>query len=54
VPRCQMGAIRMEGDELKLDANRCIGCGLCMYTCPADSLKLIKRDNPWAAMLPGH
>ena len=54
VPRCQMGAIKMEGSELKLDANRCIGCGLCMYTCPADSLKLIKRDNPLAAMLPGH
>jgi len=54
IPRCQMGALKMEGDELKVDANRCIGCGLCMYACPADSLKLVKRDNPWAAMLPGH
>jgi Fe-S-cluster-containing hydrogenase component 2 len=49
-----MEALKMDGDGLKLDANRCIGCGLCMYACPTDALKLIKRDNPWAAMLPGH
>lgn len=51
VPRCQMGALTMEGDELKLNTDRCIGCGLCMYVCPAEALKLVKKENPWAKMM---
>lgn len=51
VPRCQMQALKMDGDRLMLNASRCIGCGLCMRDCPTDCLKLVKRENPWDEML---
>jgi MauM/NapG family ferredoxin protein len=40
VDRCPFpgGAIRMEGDDRahpKVDGDRCTGCGLCVFVCPA-------------------
>ncbi|OQX09548.1 MAG: hypothetical protein BWK80_46790 [Desulfobacteraceae bacterium IS3] len=29
-----------------LDAARCIGCGLCVSTCPTKSLKLVRKPGP--------
>jgi Fe-S-cluster-containing hydrogenase component 2 len=33
----------MDGGKLNRDESRCIGCGLCMYVCPAEALSLEKR-----------
>jgi ferredoxin len=41
--RCQMGALRLEVDKVILDRDRCIGCGLCVSTCPTDSLALVRK-----------
>ena len=39
--RCQMGAIRLNDEELaEINLDRCIGCGLCVTTCPTEALRL--------------
>jgi ferredoxin len=45
--RCQVGAAKVS--ELKkkssVDLNRCIGCGLCIPTCPQKAMSLKKKSN---------
>jgi len=42
-----MDALEMDGDIVRRDAARCIGCGLCVSTCPTDALSMIPRlDRP--------
>jgi len=43
VKRCQMEAITVENKSAILDLDRCIGCGLCVTTCPTSALKLLKK-----------
>ena len=38
-----MGAIMIVDDVAVIDTNRCIGCGLCVSTCPEKALKLIRK-----------
>ena len=47
VERCQMFALKMEGDdqELKVDLKRCIGCGSCIRACEEDALALKHRPD---------
>ena len=40
-----MGALALNG-HVTVDAARCIGCGVCVYKCPNNSLSLAWRDNP--------
>jgi electron transport complex protein RnfB len=40
-----MGALRLESEHAVLDADRCIGCGLCVSTCPTDSLALARKPD---------
>ncbi|MCX8126876.1 MAG: 4Fe-4S binding protein [Dehalococcoidia bacterium] len=35
----------MEGNLAVRDANRCIGCGICMYVCPTDAMKMALRET---------
>lgn len=37
---CLYGAINKENAAIKVDSDRCTGCGLCTFICPAKKLKL--------------
>ena len=44
--RCQMGAIGMNTDGLaEINLDRCIGCGLCVITCPDEALRLTSKPE---------
>ncbi len=45
--RCPMAAIVADGEGYRVEAERCIGCGLCAVVCPADAIAL--RPRPPAA-----
>jgi len=32
-------------DQSLVDLNRCIGCGLCVTTCPQEALKLVRKPE---------
>jgi Fe-S-cluster-containing hydrogenase component 2 len=38
-----MEALKMIDGKLTRDEKRCIGCGICMWVCPADALSLDPR-----------
>jgi len=39
-----MEALTLEDEQVVLNSDRCIGCGLCVSTCPTDSL-ILKRKS---------
>jgi Fe-S-cluster-containing hydrogenase component 2 len=40
-----MQAITEENDKVSLNADRCIGCGLCVSTCPTGALSLVRKPE---------
>jgi electron transport complex protein RnfB len=44
VDRCWMKALKIENGKLVRDEIRCIGCGICMWSCPTDALYLEPRE----------
>ncbi len=40
-----MDALSIDNKKAVLDLNRCIGCGLCVSTCPSDSLSLVRKPK---------
>jgi Fe-S-cluster-containing hydrogenase component 2 len=40
-----MEAVFMDDEKAHVDKNRCIGCGLCVTTCPTDAMKLVKKPE---------
>jgi ferredoxin len=43
--RCQIKAIRMEGDYPVVDEEYCLGCGVCSHFCPSGAIKMVERDK---------
>ncbi len=43
--RCHMGAIEIDDSVAVINTKRCVGCGLCVTTCPSESLKLIQKQE---------
>jgi len=43
--RCPMDAIIEEDDGYRVLENRCIGCGVCVITCPSESITLVQRPE---------
>jgi ferredoxin/DNA-binding MarR family transcriptional regulator len=43
--RCQMDAITVVDDKVKIDLGRCIGCGVCVYHCPMGAITLVSRHD---------
>jgi Fe-S-cluster-containing hydrogenase component 2 len=44
--RCQMDAITDDGGPSSVDLTRCIGCGLCVSTCPGGAIQLHEMAKP--------
>lgn len=42
--RCQVGAIVEDGDIYRVLREGCIGCGLCVTACPAEAVRLVRKD----------
>ncbi len=43
-----MQALVEAGDRVDLNPDRCIGCGLCVSTCPSGALSLVRKsDSKW-------
>ncbi len=45
VDRCQMEALTAGVTEVNFKQYRCIGCGLCVTTCPSGALTLIRKPE---------
>jgi Pyruvate/2-oxoacid:ferredoxin oxidoreductase delta subunit len=46
VQRCQFHARQLDSDnKLVFNQAKCFGCGLCITTCPTDSITLVARSN---------
>jgi electron transport complex protein RnfB len=43
--RCQMEAISYSRDHALVDLDRCIGCGLCVTTCPSGAMTLQRKPD---------
>jgi ferredoxin len=45
VSRCQVNAMSMNGPggTAKADLDKCIGCGLCVPSCPSKAIRLVKK-----------
>lgn len=48
VDRCMLGALSMDEDQGRavVDVDKCVGCGVCVVTCPTEALKLYRVDRP--------
>ncbi len=42
--RCQVDAIQIEADLAIISLPKCIGCGLCVSTCPTESISMIYKQ----------
>ncbi len=42
--RCQVNAIEEEDDAYKIIREKCIGCGLCVTTCPSEAISLVRKQ----------
>jgi Na+-translocating ferredoxin:NAD+ oxidoreductase subunit B len=43
--RCQVGAIIQDDGKYVAMKERCIGCGLCVSTCEAEAIRLVRKDG---------
>jgi electron transport complex protein RnfB len=43
--RCQVNAIEEKEDSYTVIRNKCIGCGLCISTCPSDAIRLFRKEQ---------
>jgi len=50
--RCQIDAIREGDTAYEVIKDKCIGCGLCITTCPADAIRLERKSAEECIMPP--
>jgi electron transport complex protein RnfB len=43
--RCQVGAIEELQDGYRVVEDRCIGCGLCIKTCPVEAIRMVRKEE---------
>jgi electron transport complex protein RnfB len=44
--RCQVGAMKQVDGTMQVQADKCLGCGLCASICPTEAIELKQRDIP--------
>ena len=44
----------MKGEKAALKLERCIGCGLCVSTCPAEALMLVRKPEGQQPNIPNN
>lgn len=49
---CQFDALTM-GEVVQVNSVRCVGCGVCVPTCPSDALILVRRPEEEIMPIPG-
>lgn len=49
--RCHVGAIEEGDDAYEVIKEKCIGCGLCISTCPVEAMQLV-RKSPEEILIP--
>lgn len=61
VERCVFSAIEVRGGKAGVDREKCMGCGLCVSTCPKDARSMVVREDyahghqvPAEILLQGH
>jgi Fe-S-cluster-containing hydrogenase component 2 len=47
-----MQALAEAGDRVTLNTDRCIGCGLCVSTCPSGALTLVRKPDSERPQIP--
>jgi Fe-S-cluster-containing hydrogenase component 2 len=40
-----VGAIDERNESYEISAEKCIGCGLCLTTCPEEAIMLLRRPE---------
>lgn len=45
VDACPSGAISLQGNELKIDAQQCVSCGACASACPTSAIRFRDPDD---------
>ncbi len=50
--RCQVNAIEATDVTYQVHKERCIGCGLCVTTCPTEAITLVHRPQEEIALTP--
>jgi Fe-S-cluster-containing hydrogenase component 2 len=43
--RCQVAAIEKDHEGYQVVVEKCIGCGLCVTTCPTDAIRLVRKNE---------
>jgi len=50
--RCQVNAIQEGEDTCEVIRDNCIGCGLCVTTCPSEAIRLVRKQPEEIALPP--
>jgi Pyruvate/2-oxoacid:ferredoxin oxidoreductase delta subunit len=45
--RCPMEALSTDADYSSVNLDRCIGCGVCVSTCPNNAIELMRKDSKY-------